>query len=126
MSGPFKTFMDSTACLWFARAWKDKLAGGFTNSHSLSGDKFNTLVQLVTFASQHQMNWVSLGLANESGYGDLPSGHEKAVNHMGSFLGLMAQSENESPEITPPSGDLKTARLYGERFAQAVIRWNQA
>ena len=39
ISGPFKVFMDATSKKWFAHAWKDKIAAGFTNSGSHSGDK---------------------------------------------------------------------------------------
>lgn len=61
-SAPFKTFMDATSQRWYTRAWQDKLAGGFTNSASWSGDKLNTLVQLAVFAAQHGMLWVPLGI----------------------------------------------------------------
>jgi len=37
---------------WTAQAWKDKLAAGFTNSASQSGDKGNTIFDMVTFAGQ--------------------------------------------------------------------------
>src|ERR1700755_3390552 len=37
VSGPFKTFMDSTSKVYAAGAWKDKIAAGFTNSASRSG-----------------------------------------------------------------------------------------
>ena len=46
----FKAFMDASSKLWFNQGWKDKIAAGFTNSHSLSGDKLNTLVQMAIFA----------------------------------------------------------------------------
>src|SRR5262249_10455095 len=43
-------------------AWRDKLGAGFTNSASRSGDKLVTLQQLFTFAAQHGMHWINLGL----------------------------------------------------------------
>ena len=66
-------------------AWKDKLAAGFTNSHSFAGDKGHALESLTILAAQHGMNWVNLGLAppgvtaaergpdtiNRVGHGDL-------------------------------------------------------
>lgn len=116
ISAPFKEFMDRSSKIWFERGWKNKLATGFTNSHSLSGDKFNTLVQLVTFASQHGMLWVPQVEPNMSN----PAGHPEAINRLGSFLGVMAQSENEAPEVTPPFGDRETARLHGKHFANMV------
>jgi len=115
VSAQFKVFIDAAAKRWFVRAWKDKIAGGFTNSGSYSGDKFNSLVQLFTNAMQHGMIWVSLGLP-PGGDGKSYNGPE-VVNRMGSFSGLMTQAFNESPEVVPGSGDLKTAVLFGERFA---------
>lgn len=116
VSGVFKSFMDATAKLWFEGAWRDKIAAGFTNSHSLSGDKLNSLIQMVVFAAQHRMIWVGQGEDNASPDG-APGQHE-AVNRVGSFLGAMAQSENAEPEKTPSGGDLKTAELLGRRVAE--------
>ena len=107
LSAPFKTFMDASSKVWFEQKWKDKLAAGFTNSGSQSGDKFNALVQLATFAAQHGMIWVSLGLlpgnnASQAGPDDL--------NRLGSFLGAMAQSNiDQGPDLAPPTSDRRTA-----------------
>ena len=125
VSAPFKVFMDATSGVWVKQLWKDKLAAGFTNSGSMSGDKFNSLVQLVTFASQHSMNWISLGLMNESTAPGKENGDPACVNRIGAFLGAMAQSDNLPPTQTPPAGDLKTAELLGIRVAQAALRWNK-
>ena len=119
VSAPFKSFMDASAKLWFNQQWKNKVAAGFTNSHSMSGDKLNTLVQMSIFAMQHSMIWVGLGEMNQSPDGK--PAHFEAINRIGSFLGAMAQSENESPDITPPIGDLKTAELLGKRVAELKI-----
>ena len=35
-SAPFKEFMDKTSKLWMTQDWKDKIAGGFTVSGSVS------------------------------------------------------------------------------------------
>ncbi|WP_235842430.1 flavodoxin family protein [Cysteiniphilum halobium] len=118
----FKKFMDDASKVWLKKGWKDKLAAGFTNSGSLSGDKFNVLMQLCTFACQHGMLWLSLGVDNTSGQNEHSSGHLEALNRMGGSLGLMTQSENDSPEVTPPIGDKKTAELFGRRIAEYVIR----
>jgi multimeric flavodoxin WrbA len=116
VSAPFKAFMDASSKVWFKQGWKNKIAAGFTNSHSMSGDKLNTLVQMTIFAAQHSMIWVGLGQMNESPEGE--AGKPEAVNRVGSFLGVMAQSESQAPEFTPPSGDLKTAQLLGKRVAE--------
>jgi NAD(P)H dehydrogenase (quinone) len=121
-SGPFKVFMDATSRAWFSQKWKDKLAGGFTVSHSLSGDKLATLQQFSVLAAQHGMIWVSTGMLP----GESETPHQRApetINRIGSSLGVMAQAENSAPDQTPPSGDLKTAELYGERIAVAAQRW---
>lgn len=125
-SGPFKEFMDATSKVWFTQGWKNKLAAGFTNSGSMSGDKFNTLVQFVTLASQHGMLWVSLGEMNESAAEDRPSGDPTAINRIGSYLGAMAQSDNLPADQTPPAGDLLTAERLGKRVAESVVRWKNA
>ncbi len=125
VSAPFKTFMDATSGLWFKQVWKDKLAAGFTNSGNMSGDKFNSLIQLVTFAAQHSMNWISLGLMNESVAFGKQNGDPACVNRIGAFIGVMTQSDNLPPTQTPPAGDLKTAELLGVRVAQATLRWNK-
>ena len=63
LSAPFKAFMDATSHLQYAeKRWAGKIAAGFTNGASRGGDKQNSLVQLMTFAAQHQMHWVNLGL----------------------------------------------------------------
>ena len=54
-SAPFKVFADASVKVWFSQGWKDKLAGGFTCSLNMSGDKFSTLMYFVTFAMQHGM-----------------------------------------------------------------------
>ena len=102
VSAPFKAFADASSKAFFNGAWKDKLAAGFTNSHSFSGDK------------AHALNSLSI-LAAERG--------PETLNRVGSFVGLAGQSDNAAPELSPPSGDRETARLLGVRVAQAARRW---
>lgn len=123
-SAQFKAFMDASSKIWFTQGWKNKIAAGFTNSGSMSGDKLNTLIQMVTLASQHGMIWVSLGEMNESSANDIQSGSPSAINRVGSYIGAMAQSDQLPPEQTPPSGDLKTAELLGKRVAEVTLRFN--
>lgn len=123
VSAPFKAFMDASSNIWAEQGWKDKLAAGFTNSASQSGDKLNTLIQLSVFAAQHGMNWISLGLL--PGNNSSQSSPED-LNRLGSFLGAMAQSNADQPaDLTPPEADRKTAAVLGQRIAQAASRWNQ-
>lgn len=121
VSGVFKVFADATASVFFTGAWKDKLAAGFTNSASQSGDKFNTLVQLATYAAQHGMIWVSLGLLPGN---NNSKGSPDDLNRLGGFLGALAQSNaDEGPDKGPSKSDLATARHLGQRVAeQAKLR----
>lgn len=123
ISGVFKVFADATSSAFFTGAWKDKLAAGFTNSHSFSGDKGHALASLTILAAQHGMNWVNLGLA-PPGVTAAERGPD-TLNRVGSFIGLAAQSDNVSPEISPPAGDRETARLLGVRVAEAAVRWTR-
>src|SRR5580700_10666077 len=66
MSAGMKAFIEVSAKKWFTLAWKDKVAGAFTNSSSFSGDKLNTLVGLVINAMQHGMIFVGLGMLPSS------------------------------------------------------------
>ena len=119
LSAEFKKFMEQSSKFWMTQSWKDKIAGGFTNSASLSGDKLSSILQLVVFAGQHSMIWVSVGVpAPTSDYGNTDN-----HNRMGSFLGVMSQSpHNSSPETAPPNGDLKTGESYGKRIAEYANR----
>jgi NAD(P)H dehydrogenase (quinone) len=120
VSGPFKTFADETAKVWFTQGWNDKIAGGFTCSMSMSGDKFSTLSYLVTLAMQHGMIWVgNAGLPAEE------PGDPDAINRLGAYIGVMAQADNAPPEDTPPPGDIDTATAYGERIARIAARHGQ-
>src|SRR5260221_3650580 len=119
-SAPFKTFMDASSKAWTSQEWKDKLAAGFTNSASQSGDKLSTLQQLAVFAAQHSMVWVGLGLlpGNNSSKGSTDD-----LNRLGSFLGAMAQANaDQGPEQGPPAADLRTAEHLAPRAAKSALR----
>ncbi|TNC05719.1 flavodoxin family protein [Methylobacterium terricola] len=119
-SAPFKAFQEATSKVMMAGGylWRDKIAAGFTNSGSLAGDKLSTLLQMVLFAAQHGMHWVSLDLppANNS-----TSGSEKDLNRLGFWIGAAAQSNtDEGPDRAPPDADLATARHLGARVARVT------
>ncbi len=120
VAAQFKIFMDSTSKVWMHQNWKDKIAAGFTNSHSMSGDKLNTLMQLVVFAMQHGMIWVGQDQLNQSP--EDHAGQPERINRLGSYVGLMAQSDNRDPIETPPFGDLETAALFGERIGRITLQ----
>lgn len=116
VSANFKAFMEESRLV--RGQWRDKVAAGFTNSASQSGDKLNTLVQLTIFAAQHGMLWVSLGLraGNNSTQGSVDD-----LNRLGSFLGVMAQSNvDQSAELAPPQSDRDTAFNLGQRVAKVA------
>lgn len=120
-SAVMKQFMDASSKVWYARGWKDKIAAGFTNSASQSGDKLSTLEQLAVFAAQHGMIWTGNSLLpgnNSSG------GSVEDNNRLGSFLGLMTQSNaDQGPDLAPPRSDRRTAELFGQRVAEVAARW---
>lgn len=122
-SAPMKKFMEASSKIWAGHGWKDKIAAGFTNSASQSGDKLNTLVQFAVFAMQHGMVWVGLDLmpGNNSSKGSLDD-----LNRLGGFMGAMAQSNaDQGPEHGPRASDLKTAEHLGRRVALAAAAWRR-
>jgi len=118
VSAPFKAFMDASSGTWAGQKWRGKLAAGFTNSASQSGDKLNTLIQLAVFAAQHGMHWISLGLlpGNNSS-----KGSTEDLNRLGGYLGAMAQSNADvGADVAPPAADLRTAAELGRRVAETA------
>jgi len=111
ISARLKKFMeDSTRPAWFPQKWRNKIAAGFTNSGAMHGDKLNSLVSMALFAAQHGMIWVGLDL--------FPGRSSEDLNRVGGWLGAMAQSNDESPELSPIESDLKTAAHLGQRVAE--------
>lgn len=117
-SAIFKAFLESAfQPRWFEQRWTDKVAAGFTNSASQSGDKLTTLFQLSVFAMQMGMIWV--------GVSDLPGnnwsgGARSDLNRLGSWVGAMGQSHAD--EDKPSIGDIDTAERYGARVALITRR----
>lgn len=121
-SAGMKAFMEATSSRWMEQTWADKLASGFTNSGSQNGDKQNTLVDIASFAGQHSMVWVTLGLlpGNNNSKGSIED-----LNRLGASLGAMAQSNvDQGADVVPPRSDLDTARFLGRRVGQCALRWN--
>ena len=117
VSAKFKEFMEVTGKIWLKQGWKDKFAAGFTNSGSIAGDKFSVLLELAVLAAQHGMVWIPLGLMPDY---SKPAGDALAINRSGTSLGATAQSDNTAKE--PAKGDLETARLFGKRLAEFVVK----
>jgi multimeric flavodoxin WrbA len=120
ISAEMKRFFEGTVDRWVdGPRWKDKLAAGFTNSKTMSGDKLNTLFDLAAFAAQHGMIWVGLDL--------YPGWHTKdgtpdELNRLGSWFGAMAQANSdESADVVPPESDLMTGERLGRRAAELAV-----
>jgi len=122
ISAKFKEFMEtSTKTAWFEQKWINKIAAGFTNSGAQHGDKLNSLVSLALFAAQHGMTWVNLGLMPGN---STSTGSVNDLNRHGSWLGAMAQSNNDqAPDVTPIKSDLDTAAHLGQRVAEITQRF---
>ena len=121
VSAVFTAFMEWGFYPWLNQEWKNRLAAGFTNSSSQSGDKLNTLTSLQVFASQMAMIWVPMG--------DFPGnnwsgGTRHDINRLGSFMGLMTQSNTDQDALEAlTEADRITAVRFGEHFAKVVRRW---
>ncbi|WP_018348767.1 flavodoxin family protein [Longispora albida] len=120
-SAKFQAFAEASSKVWAEQGWKDKLAAGFTNSASASGDKLHALTSMAVLAAQHGMNWVNLGLP--PGWVFTTDGSVEDLNRLGGFLGAMAQSSSDAgPDTTPPDADLRTAEHLGRRVAELASR----
>ena len=115
----FKKFADASSKAWFTEKWKNKIAGGFTNSATINGDKLSTMQWLCTLAMQHGMLWIGTGM--------LPSNKLNAdrndLNWLGCSYGAIAQSPSDStPDQGPHPGDLLTSVSYGKRIAELASK----
>jgi NAD(P)H dehydrogenase (quinone) len=126
MSSEMKKFIEVAAKKWFTQAWKDKVAGAFTNSSSFSGDKLNTLLGLVINAMQHGMIYVGLGMmpaaSDRDSMNSVTGPGPEVLNRVGSFTGAMAASFQVQPGDAPAAGDIATAETYGARVALITLK----
>ncbi|MFR0692941.1 flavodoxin family protein [Enterobacterales bacterium AE_CKDN230030158-1A_HGKHYDSX7] len=120
VSAPLKALMDATGPLWRQQKLHGRLAAGFTVSALPAGDKQSTLISLFTFCMQHGMLWAGNPILPEQHQG-VPV--EEAANRLGSWSGLMAQADKTAADFCP--GDLKTAHLFGQHFAETLNHLQQ-
>ncbi|QFZ18812.1 flavodoxin family protein [Saccharothrix syringae] len=116
-SPAFHTFAYASGKRWVEQRWAGKVAAGFTNSSSKSGDKLHTLHYFTLLAAQHGMHWVNLGLMpgwNES------TASENDLNRLGVWLGAAAQSNGDEAPAEMSKSDLLTASHLGKRVAEHV------
>ncbi|OKJ57094.1 NADPH-dependent FMN reductase [Streptomyces sp. CB02009] len=113
-SGAFHQFAEDSSKRWFADAWLDKLAAGFTNSGSKSGDKLHTLQYFQILAGQHGMHWVNLGL--KPGW-NTSEASENDINRLGFFSGAAGQTHADLGPEGVHKADIATAEHLGRRVA---------
>lgn len=116
VSWQFKKFADASSKPWFVKAWRNKLAAGFTNSATLNGDKFSTITYFFTLSQQHGMFWVGSGMHPSNA-----KAHTRDdLNNLGGYAGLITATPSDASVDEMVPGDLKTARAFGARIAEAV------
>jgi multimeric flavodoxin WrbA len=120
VSWQFKKFADESSKVWMNQGWKDKLGAAFTNSASVAGDKQTTLYTMFTLAQQHGMLWVGTGLMPSNG----KAARRDDVNYLSSFAGLATATPSDASVDEMVEGDIRTARLFGQRLRDAVSRIN--
>jgi hypothetical protein len=76
---------------------------------------------MVVFSMQHGMLWSGNPVMPEQQAG-VP--YEQAANRLGSWTGLMAQAGHNAPAHEFAPGDIKTARMFGENFANVLHQHN--
>lgn len=116
-SGAFHAFAEATSKRWAERAWADKLAAGFTNSASKSGDKLHTLQYFQILAAQLGMHWVNLGLLPGWNHS---AGSENDLNRLGVFAGAAAQTNADEGVEAVHKADVATAEHLGRRVAETA------
>ena len=117
VSGPFKSFMDSTSPIFREQELRGKLAAGFTVSSFPSGDKQSTLISMVVFSMQHGMLWVGNPQIRKS---SINAAAYQNADRLGSWTGAMAQIDHRAPADSFTPGDLETAKSFGENFAMTL------
>jgi NAD(P)H dehydrogenase (quinone) len=127
VSAGMKAFQEKAVGRWFTQAWKDKIAGAFTNSSNFSGDKLNTLVGLMINAMQQGMIFVSLGVLpaqDEPGSMQTLTGPgPDAINRVDGSIGPMSTSFAVAAGEAPAKGEILTAEAYGRRIADITAQF---
>lgn len=116
VSWQFKKFADASSKPWFVKAWRNKIAFGFTNSATLNGDKFSSIQYMITLSQQHGMLWAGMGMHPSNA-----KAHTRDdPNNLGGYSGLITASPSDvSPDEMIP-GDIATAKLFGQRIVEVV------
>lgn len=127
VSADMKKFQEIAASKWFSLAWKNKIAGAFTNASSFAGDKLNTLTSLMINAMQHGMIYVGMAMFPAEDDPEMLESIEGPssanLNRVGSFMGPSASSMQVNAPLAPGSGDIATAEAYGGRIAEITLQF---
>ncbi|GAA1985060.1 flavodoxin family protein [Kitasatospora viridis] len=115
VAAAFQAFAEASSKRWYTRAWQDKLAAGFTNSGSKSGDKLQALQAVSVLAAQQGMHWINLGLL--PGWNSTTSSDDE-LNRLGFSLGAAAQSPVDAGAEAVHKFDVATAEHLGRRVAE--------
>jgi multimeric flavodoxin WrbA len=119
MGGPswqFKKFADASSKPWYVKAWRNKLAAGFSNSATINGDKFSTVQYMFTLSQQHGMLWAGMGM-----HATNAKAHTRAdLNNLGGYSGLITATPSDASVDEMVPGDLATARAFGQRVVEAL------
>ena len=119
VSWQFKKFADASSKPWYMKAWRNKIAAGFTNSATLNGDKFSSIQYMITLSQQHGMLWAGMAMHAANAKANT----RDDPNHLGGYSGLYTVSPSDSSPDEMIPGDLATAKLFGERIAEVVAKF---
>ena len=119
VSWQFKKFADASSKPWYMKTWRNKLAAGFTNSATLNGDKLSSLLYLFTLSQQHGMFWVGTGMHAPNAKANT----REDVNNLGGYSGLITATPSDASTDEMVPGDLATARAFGQRVAEAAVKF---
>lgn len=121
ISSGLKAFFEKTSNIFYRRGFQDKLAAGFTNAASQAGDKQTALLDIFTFAAQHGLLWVPLGVRPSN---NKSVRNEEVHNRSGFFTGLATQSYIDlDVSQNPSAADLSGAYAFGERFGTVALKY---
>ncbi len=124
MGGPswqFKKFADASSKPWYVRAWKDKLAAGFSNSATINGDKASTINYFFTLSQQHGMLWAGTGMLPMNA-----KAHTRDdINNLGGNAGLITATPSDASVDEMIPGDIATAKAFGQRLAEVTAKFGR-
>jgi NAD(P)H dehydrogenase (quinone) len=97
-SADFKKFADASSQSVVQPGLEEQGGGRFTNSLSMSGDKLSTLQYFANLRhATRGMIWVGSATPGAQKPGDV-----NELNRVGSWVGVMTQSDNGPRDVTPP------------------------